>query len=88
LIALQGHRVVLLEREAQPRYKIGESLLPSTVHGSCPFLASRASTYAWYNGTIGPGSGVRVELIERRGGDLSDESVEELFRTFEAQDLY
>jgi methylmalonyl-CoA/ethylmalonyl-CoA epimerase len=35
-----------------------------------------------------PGSGVRVELIERRGGAFSDKTVEELFRTFEANDLF
>lgn len=35
-----------------------------------------------------PGSGVRVELIERRGGSFSDETVSELFRQFEARDLY
>jgi FAD-dependent halogenase len=35
LIAMRGHRVVLLEREKFPRYQIGESLLPSTVHGIC-----------------------------------------------------
>ena len=35
-----------------------------------------------------PGSGVRVELIERKGGDFSDESVNELFRAFEKNDLY
>jgi methylmalonyl-CoA/ethylmalonyl-CoA epimerase len=34
------------------------------------------------------GSGVRVELIERRGGDFSDGSVEELFRAFEYKGLY
>lgn len=34
------------------------------------------------------GSGVRIELIESRGGHFSDESVERLFRAFEAQDLY
>jgi 2-polyprenyl-6-methoxyphenol hydroxylase-like FAD-dependent oxidoreductase len=28
LLAEQGHAVVLLEREAFPRYKIGESLIP------------------------------------------------------------
>lgn len=33
LIAKQGHRVLLLEKETFPRYQIGESLLPSTVHG-------------------------------------------------------
>lgn len=35
LVALQGHRVVLLEKERFPRYQIGESLLPATVHGVC-----------------------------------------------------
>jgi FAD-dependent halogenase len=33
LIAQRGHRVLLLERERFPRYQIGESLLPATVHG-------------------------------------------------------
>jgi halogenation protein CepH len=33
LIAAQGHRVLLLEKEHFPRYQIGESLLPATVHG-------------------------------------------------------
>lgn len=35
LVARRGHRVVLLEKEKFPRYQIGESLLPSTVHGIC-----------------------------------------------------
>lgn len=35
LIAMQGHRVVVLEKEKFPRWQIGESLLPSTVHGVC-----------------------------------------------------
>jgi halogenation protein CepH len=35
LVAMRGHRVVLLEKEKFPRYQIGESLLPSTVHGIC-----------------------------------------------------
>lgn len=38
LIAQRGHGVVLLEREAFPRYQIGESLLPATVHGVCRLL--------------------------------------------------
>jgi FAD-dependent halogenase len=32
---MQGHRVLILEKESFPRYQIGESLLPSTVHGVC-----------------------------------------------------
>jgi halogenation protein CepH len=35
LVAMAGHHVVLLEKEKFPRYQIGESLLPSTVHGIC-----------------------------------------------------
>jgi methylmalonyl-CoA/ethylmalonyl-CoA epimerase len=35
-----------------------------------------------------PGSGVRVELIERRGGTFTDSSVRQLFLAFERQDLY
>jgi methylmalonyl-CoA/ethylmalonyl-CoA epimerase len=34
------------------------------------------------------GSGVRIELIERKGGDFSDKSVQQLFRAFETNDLY
>jgi methylmalonyl-CoA/ethylmalonyl-CoA epimerase len=33
------------------------------------------------------GSGVRIELIERRGGSFNDRSVEKLFRSFEAKGL-
>ncbi|MDQ2873519.1 MAG: tryptophan 7-halogenase [Actinomycetota bacterium] len=33
LVAMRGHRVLLLEKEHFPRYQIGESLLPTTVHG-------------------------------------------------------
>ncbi len=38
LVAMQGHSVLLLERESFPRYQIGESLLPITVHGICGML--------------------------------------------------
>jgi FAD-dependent halogenase len=38
MVALDGHRVLLLEKEHFPRYQIGESLLPSTIHGICPML--------------------------------------------------
>ncbi|WP_117210199.1 tryptophan 7-halogenase [Allorhizocola rhizosphaerae] len=38
LVAMQGHRVLLLEKARFPRYQIGESLLPSTVHGICRLL--------------------------------------------------
>jgi FAD-dependent halogenase len=38
LVAMRGHRVLLIEKEALPVYKIGESLLPSTIHGICALL--------------------------------------------------
>ncbi|MBV2363773.1 tryptophan 7-halogenase [Streptomonospora nanhaiensis] len=38
LIADQGHRVVLVDKQSFPRYQIGESLLPATVHGVCRLL--------------------------------------------------
>jgi halogenation protein CepH len=59
LVAMQGHRVVLLEKETFPRHRIGESLLPSTVHGVCRltgvskdlekagFMRKRGGTYHW-----------------------------------------
>lgn len=37
-VAMQNRKVVLLERERFPRYQIGESLLPATVHGICMML--------------------------------------------------
>lgn len=37
-VAMQGHRVLLLERETFPRHQVGESLLPTTVHGICRLL--------------------------------------------------
>jgi halogenation protein CepH len=42
LVALQGHRVLLLERSTFPRHQIGESLLPTTIHGICGMLGVRA----------------------------------------------
>ena len=59
LVAMQGHRVLLLESEFFPRYQIGESLLPSTVHGICRltgvadelakagFPLKRGGTFKW-----------------------------------------
>jgi halogenation protein CepH len=37
LVALRGHKVLLLEREKHPRYQIGESTLPYTL-GICKIL--------------------------------------------------
>jgi FAD-dependent halogenase len=37
-VSMQGHRVLLVEKEHYPLYKVGESLLPATVHGICPML--------------------------------------------------
>ncbi len=59
LTAMDGHRVLLLEKERFPRYQIGESLLPATVHGICPllgladevaragFVRKRGGTFKW-----------------------------------------
>ncbi|MFG3050903.1 tryptophan 7-halogenase [Kitasatospora sp. NPDC048239] len=59
LVAMQGNRVLLLEKEEFPRYQIGESLLPSTVHGICrllgvseelekaSFMPKRGGTFRW-----------------------------------------
>jgi halogenation protein CepH len=59
LVAMQGHRVLILEKETFPRYQIGESLLPSTVHGICRltgafdtveragFTRKRGGTFRW-----------------------------------------
>lgn len=61
LVALAGHRVLLLEREPFPRYQIGESLLPATVNGICEllglrrkvdgggFVLKRGATFSWGN---------------------------------------
>jgi halogenation protein CepH len=38
LLAKAGARVLLVDREQFPRYQIGESLLPATVHGVCRLL--------------------------------------------------
>jgi halogenation protein CepH len=59
LVAKGGHSVLLLEKEVFPRYQIGESLLPSTVHGVCRlsgaaddlaaagFPVKRGGTFRW-----------------------------------------
>ncbi|GAA3302133.1 tryptophan 7-halogenase [Dactylosporangium vinaceum] len=59
LVAKRGHSVLVLEREAFPRYQIGESLLPSTIHGVCRltgaadelakagFPLKRGGTFRW-----------------------------------------
>ena len=43
LVARGGHRVVLLEREAGPRYRIGESLLPATIQDLAPMIGAEAA---------------------------------------------
>ncbi|KNE81127.1 MULTISPECIES: tryptophan 7-halogenase [Streptomyces] len=59
LTAMQGHRVLVLEKEFFPRHQIGESLLPATVHGVCRltgvadelaaagFPRKRGGTFKW-----------------------------------------
>ncbi|MFF4134472.1 tryptophan 7-halogenase [Streptomyces mirabilis] len=60
-VAMQGHRVLLLEKESFPRYQIGESLLPATVHGICGLLGvseeiERAGFMRKHGGTFRWGS--------------------------------
>ncbi|HEX3757322.1 MAG TPA: tryptophan 7-halogenase [Kofleriaceae bacterium] len=40
-VAMQGHSVLLLEKERFPRHQIGESLLPATTYGICSLLGIR-----------------------------------------------
>lgn len=59
LVAMQGRRVLVLEKEYFPRHQIGESLLPSTIHGVCrltgvadelakaDFPRKRGGTFSW-----------------------------------------
>jgi halogenation protein CepH len=59
LVAKQGRSVLVLEKEFFPRYQIGESLLPSTIHGICRltgaadelakagFPLKRGGTFRW-----------------------------------------
>ncbi|RKT55464.1 halogenation protein CepH [Saccharothrix australiensis] len=59
LVARRGHSVALLEKERFPRHRIGESLLPATVHGVCRllevsdevaragFVVKRGGTFRW-----------------------------------------
>lgn len=63
VVAKRGHRVLLLEKHTFPRYQIGESLLPSTVHGICRvlgvadevaaagFTLKRGGTFRWGRGS-------------------------------------
>lgn len=41
LTAMDSHRVLLLDKDTFPRYQIGESLLPATIHGICALLGLR-----------------------------------------------
>lgn len=59
LVAMAGHRVLLLEKERFPRHQIGESLLPATVHQiadllgitqrirNSGFIVKRGATFSW-----------------------------------------
>ena len=58
-VAKRGHRVLVLDSARFPRYQIGESLLPSTIHGVCRligaseaianagFVRKRGGTFRW-----------------------------------------
>src|SRR5690606_17381144 len=63
VLAKDGRKVLLLEREHFPRYHIGESLLPATVHGlarllgvkeqieSAGFVRKSGGTFRWGKNT-------------------------------------
>ena len=51
-----------------------------------PIIEGEGIRQVFLNRTLG--SGVRVELIERKGGDFSDETVLRLFRSFEEKGLF
>jgi FAD-dependent halogenase len=75
LVALQGHRVLLLEKESFPRYQIGESLLPLTVHAILPLLGvseeiKRAGFVPKFGGVFRWGS--RAEPWHFTFGDVRD----------------
>jgi FAD-dependent halogenase len=55
LVAMQGRSVILLGKEKFPSWQIGESLLPSTVHGVCR-LAGVADELA------------KADFVRKRGG--------------------
>jgi FAD-dependent halogenase len=55
LTAMDGRRVLLLDKETFPRYQIGESLLPATVHGVCALLGVREEVE-------------RAGFVRKRGG--------------------
>src|SRR5215467_8596763 len=64
-VAMQEHKVLLLERERFPRYQIGESLLPSTIHGICVMLGvsedlKKASFMIKKGGTFRGRKGVEI----------------------------
>lgn len=61
MVALRGRRVLILESERFPRHQVGESLLPSTVHGICRLVGAsdaiaRAGFVRKHGGTFRWGS--------------------------------
>lgn len=56
------------------------------VNGDTPLLKNAGMSQVFLRKD--KGSGVRLELIERTGGNFTDESVARLFREFEAKGLY
>lgn len=45
-LALDGRSVIVVEREVFPRYHIGESLLPATIHGVCEIIGVAEAVHA------------------------------------------
>ncbi len=53
IVAKEGFSVLLLEKESFPRYHVGESLLPLTVHGICKVLGVEEKLKSFKNKTGG-----------------------------------
>lgn len=45
-LALDGRSVIVVERDKFPRYHIGESLLPATIHGVCEIIGAADAVHA------------------------------------------
>jgi flavin-dependent dehydrogenase len=64
VVAMRGHRVLVLDSERFPRYQIGESLLPSTIHGCLPSdRCIRRHRQRWFR----PQAGRHVPLGRQSG---------------------
>ena len=88
VVSMDGNRVLLLEKSATPQYKVGESLLPVTIHGISSFLGvkdqvDRAGFHKKYGGTFRWGTrkdlwdfGFGESVLQATGQELYSYQVE------------